>query len=105
MGDMLRFFPEVDGVRGLGPRKPCRRGIGAARWYDRGLTLEASDPAEAIFAYTRALAGNPRHCDAHCNLGRLLHERCQLAAAEAHYRLALCSDASVGLYWFNLGVA
>jgi tetratricopeptide (TPR) repeat protein len=55
-------------------------------------------------AYRRALAGQPDHADAHNNLGRLLHDRGELAEAEGHYRIALCLDRSVALYWFNLGV-
>jgi tetratricopeptide (TPR) repeat protein len=82
------------------------RGTRATEWYDRGCALEASDPRSpaAMAAYERALAGRPDLADAHNNLGRILHERGELAAAEAHYRLALCLDRSVALYWFNLGV-
>jgi tetratricopeptide (TPR) repeat protein len=86
-------------------RKPCRRATPAAAWYERGVALEAADPDQAIHAYDRALAGAPDHADAHCNLGRLRHERGELAAAESHYRLALCARPEVALYWFNLGVA
>jgi Tfp pilus assembly protein PilF len=55
-------------------------------------------------AYLRALAGQPDLADAHNNLGRLLHDRGDLASAEAHYRLALCERRYMALYWFNLGV-
>jgi tetratricopeptide (TPR) repeat protein len=88
----------------LGPRKGMRKGISALAWYDRGCELEASDPEAAIAAYRRALAGRPDLADAHNNLGRLLHDRGDLAAAEAHYRLALCAGRYIALYWFNLGV-
>jgi tetratricopeptide (TPR) repeat protein len=104
MGDVVRLFPEVDGARALGARKPCRRGVSAATWLDRGLALDGTDADGAIHAYGRAVAANPRLPDAQCNLGRLLHER-DVRAAESHYRLALCGDDTVGLYWFNLGVA
>lgn len=43
--------------------------------------------------------------DAHNNLGRLLHDARSPAVAEGHYRLAICADARVALYWFNLGVS
>ena len=56
-------------------------------------------------AYLRALAGSPHLADAHNNLGRLHHDRGALADAEGCYRLAICVDATVPLYWFNLGVA
>jgi len=105
MGDLVRLFPKVDGARDLGPRKPCRRGLPAASWYERGVALEATDPRAAIAAYRHALAGDRFLAEAHCNLGRLLHEAGQVAAAEAHYRLALCVDRDSALYWFNLGVA
>jgi Flp pilus assembly protein TadD len=105
MGDLVRLFPEVDGVRGLGPRKACRRGTGARTWFERGQQLEGAEPAKAAVAYRRALGADGRLADAHCNLGRLLHERGELANAESHYRLALCGDPTVALFWFNLGVA
>ncbi|MBS1119121.1 MAG: Tetratricopeptide 2 repeat protein [Deltaproteobacteria bacterium] len=104
MGELLTF------TRALGPnpgRKAMLRGTPATVWYDRGCALEAADPSSeaAIAAYGRALAGRPDLPDAHNNLGRILHERGELPAAESHYRLALCLDRTVGLYWFNLGVA
>ena len=89
----------------LGPRRGLRKGTSALVWYERGCELERVDPDAAVTAYQRALAGRPDLADAHNNLGRLLHDRGELAAAEAHYRLALCVDRSVALYWFNLGVA
>jgi tetratricopeptide (TPR) repeat protein len=105
MGDLVRLFPEVDGVRGLGPRKGCRRGTGAKTWFERGQQAETTDPATAVLAYRRALGADGHLADAHCNLGRLLHEGGDLVAAESHYRLALCGDPTAALYWFNLGVA
>ena len=87
----------------VGPRQGLRKGTSAVTWYERGLALESLDPDAAIAAYHRALAGRPDLADAHNNLGRLLHDRNELAAAEAHYRLALCAGP-LALYWFNLGV-
>src|SRR5262245_11945697 len=81
-----------------------RRGVAAEAWYERGCALELGYQDAAVAAYERALAGRPDLADAHCNLGRLLHDREDLAAAEGHYRLAICSDPSIALYWFNLGV-
>ncbi len=104
MGDLLRFE--------LGPRRGLRRGTSATTWYAEGCALEASDPARAVAAYERALAGNPDLADAYNNLGRVLHDQHDLGAApralplaESYYRLALCVDADVALYWFNLGVS
>jgi tetratricopeptide (TPR) repeat protein len=89
----------------VGPRRGLRRATSAVAWYDRGCALEAGDPDAAMAAYRRALAGRPDLADAHNNLGRLHHDRGELAAAEACYRLALCVRDDVPLYWFNLGVA
>src|SRR5262245_40592931 len=100
MGDMVTFRPA-----GLGARKPCLRAVPADVWYDRAVAVEETDAATAITLYRRALAANPDHGDAHCNLGRLLHEAGDRRTAESHYRLALCTRADVGVYWFNLGVA
>jgi len=88
----------------FGPRRGTRKGTSALDWYERGCAFEASDPDAAIHAYQRALAGRPDLADAHNNLGRLLHDRGDLAGAESCYRLALCLDHRVALYWFNLGV-
>jgi tetratricopeptide (TPR) repeat protein len=96
VGDLVFFT--------LGPRRGMRKGTSAVTWYERGCALEATDPTAAIAAYERALAGQPDLADAHNNLGRLLHDRGELAAAESHYRLALCSGRYIALYWFNLGV-
>ncbi|MDB4952821.1 MAG: Tetratricopeptide 2 repeat protein [Myxococcales bacterium] len=82
-----------------------RAGTSALAWYERGLALEGTDAGAAILAYQRALAGRPDLADAHNNLGRLYHDRGELAAAESCYRLALCASRRVPLYWFNLGVA
>ncbi len=104
MGDLLTFTS----VLGRQPnRKGMLRGTPATAWYDRGCALERDDLCSeaAIAAYERALAGRPDLADAHNNVGRVRHERGDLAGAEAHYRLALCVDRAVGLYWFNLGVA
>ena len=63
-------------------------------------------------AYERAIAGRPDLADAYNNLGRMLHEQHDrtrapglLPRAESCYRLALCVDSEVALYWFNLGVS
>jgi len=105
-GQVLELRP---GCPGTGPRTRygLRRGASATQWYDAGCRLERSDPAAAARAYERALAGCPSLADAHNNLGRLIHDaQAQgAAAAEASYRLAICADPGVALYWFNLGVA
>ncbi|HWO25525.1 MAG TPA: tetratricopeptide repeat protein [Kofleriaceae bacterium] len=97
MGELLTFT--------IGPRRGLRRGIRATDWYEQGCALEARAPEAAMEAYRRAIAGRPDLGDAHNNLGRLHHDRHELADAESCYRLAICVDAKVPLYWFNLGVA
>lgn len=97
MGDLVHLT--------FGPRRGLRRATSALVWYERGCALEASDPDAAIAAYRRAVAGRPDLADAHNNLGRLLHDRGELALAEDHYRRAAAADGTVALYAYNLGVA
>jgi tetratricopeptide (TPR) repeat protein len=97
VGDLLSFT--------IGPRRGLRRGTRATDWYEEGCALEAQDPEAAMAAYRRAIAGRPDLADAHNNLGRLHHDRRELADAESCYRLAICVDGKIALYWFNLGVA
>jgi tetratricopeptide (TPR) repeat protein len=88
----------------LGPRRGMRKAPSSRAWYERGCELEATDVDGAMDAYRRAVRGRPDLADAHNNLGRLLHDRGELVAAEGHYRLALCERRYMALYWFNLGV-
>ncbi|HKO55392.1 MAG TPA: tetratricopeptide repeat protein, partial [Thermoanaerobaculia bacterium] len=72
-------------------------------WYDLACELEMSSIEEAKEAYDRALKLEPRHPDAHVNLGRLLHEQGAPAAAEEHYRKAIAAKPDHDTAWFNLG--
>jgi tetratricopeptide (TPR) repeat protein len=74
-------------------------------WYDLGWELEAVSLQEAADAYGHALELRPEHVEARVNLGRLLHEAGDVAAAEAEYRHALEEDPDSALATFNLGVA
>jgi tetratricopeptide (TPR) repeat protein len=74
-------------------------------WYEWGCELEPGSPGEAIAAYRRALSLDPAHPDAHVNLGRLLHEAGDAAAAEPHYAAALAARPGDSTAAFNLGVA
>ncbi|HEY2296074.1 MAG TPA: tetratricopeptide repeat protein [Thermoanaerobaculia bacterium] len=78
---------------------------GGEDWYERGSDLEEVSPEEAMAAYRQALEIAPGLADAHVNLGRLLHERGETAAAERHYRLALAARPEDETAAFNLGVA
>jgi len=79
--------------------------LSAEDWYTLGCELEISSIDEARDAYRRAIELDLTHADAHVNLGRLLHEHKELAAAEAHYRQALSANPDHDTAWFNLGVA
>ena len=74
-------------------------------WFDAAFDLEAVSPARARDAYRRVLEKDPGHVEALLNLGRLLHEDGDAAAAERHYRRAVEADPSSALAAFNLGVA
>jgi tetratricopeptide (TPR) repeat protein len=77
----------------------------AGGWFELGCEMEMSAPEEARAAYLRALELDPRHADAHVNLGRMLHEEGAPGAAEKHYRAALQIDPAHAIAAFNLGVA
>ena len=96
VGDLVRLK--------LGPRRGLRRATSAITHYERGRALETTDPAAATAAYRRAIAARPDLADAHCNLGRLLHDAGDLPAAEASYRRAIAAHATTAVYHFNLGV-
>ena len=78
--------------------------MSADAWYELACDLEITAVDDAVEAYERTLKLNPNHADALVNLGRLLHERGALAAAEAHYRRAMEIDPEHGVAAFNLGV-
>jgi tetratricopeptide (TPR) repeat protein len=101
VGDLARRVAPV--VRAAVRRSAAPLDVDA--WYRWGCDLDDAAPAEAEAAYRRALAIDPHHAGAHLNLGRLLHERGDLRAAELHYRLAAASPGHRALAAFNLGVA
>lgn len=73
--------------------------------YEIGCNIDEADPTQAEASYRQVLMQAPEHADAHINLGRILHERGDLAAAEAHYRRALTIRPGDATALFNLGVA
>jgi tetratricopeptide (TPR) repeat protein len=73
--------------------------------YEIGCDIDEADPTQAEASYRQVLMQAPEHADAHINLGRLLHERGDMAAAEAHYRRALVIRPGDATALFNLGVA
>jgi tetratricopeptide (TPR) repeat protein len=72
--------------------------------YELGCEVDDSDGERAESCYRQVLTQNPLHADAHINLGRILHERGDLAAAELHYRQALAIRGHDPTAAFNLGV-
>ena len=79
--------------------------LDAAGWYAWGRDLEDGAPERAREAYRHALRLDPSHAAAHLNLGRLLHEAGDAAAAEGEYRRALEARPRDPIALFNLGVA
>lgn len=84
---------------------PGDEDLTADDWYDLAIDLEAVSVEKARAAYRRAIALDPGHAEAHLNLGRLLHEKGDLAGAESHYRQACAARPDSALAAFNLGVA
>ncbi|MFL5274772.1 MAG: tetratricopeptide repeat protein [Anaeromyxobacteraceae bacterium] len=78
---------------------------GADEFFEWGCELEDGAPDQARDAYGRALAADPAHYGANLNLGRLLHDAGDAAAAERHYRRALAARPGDAVALFNLGVA
>lgn len=72
--------------------------------FQQAVALEEHSPVDAVDRYTEALAQNPRHADAHVNLGRLLHTRGRLREAEAHYVASLVVRPEDCTATFNLAV-
>jgi tetratricopeptide (TPR) repeat protein len=77
----------------------------AWEWFDLGVELETTEPAEAYHAYTQALSLDPELADAHVNLGRLLQLAGRTREAIEHYRLSLRPDNTDPTGAFNLGTA
>ena len=72
--------------------------------FERGMEIEATNPAVACGLYREVIAANPTHAGAYTNLGRLLHDRGQFTEAEATYREALAHCPPEGTLLFNLGI-
>ena len=83
--------------------RPAAPAVTADDWFERGVELELVSAEDAVTAYENALELNPRHADAHVNLGRLLHEARRLAQAELHYRAALAPGPHATAA-YNLGI-
>lgn len=101
---VLEFGPDPanGGLRVIeAPETPADDG---QTWFERGAGLEERDTGAAIAAYEKAVAADPRLLDASINLGRLLHDRGELAKAERVYRAAVAACGNDAVLLFNLGV-
>ena len=78
--------------------------MSADDWYALGADLEPAAPDHALEAYRRAMDVDPDHFDTRVNLGRLLHEKGRLHAAETHFRLALSIRPGDSTARFNLAI-
>ncbi len=73
-------------------------------FYRAGLhALREDDYDSAIRAYRKALKLNPKHADAHCELGVALMYQEKLQEAEGHFRKAIELDPDFGAAYSNLG--
>ena len=77
----------------------------AEAWFEHGVELEGTDSEAARRAYLRAIELEPAHADALVNLGRMLHERGDVAGAAERYRRALAVRPGHATAAYNLGVA
>ena len=87
------------------PSGPSSTEIEADQRYLEALVLEEKDPEAALEALLEAAELDPRHANAHLDLGRLLHESGDPESAETHYRRTLALRPGDPVAAYNLGVA
>jgi tetratricopeptide (TPR) repeat protein len=77
--------------------------LGPEDWFELGLELEESAPAEAIAAYRRCLDLDRHHAEGMVNLGRLMQGQGRRHEAEKLYRRARAVSPDLTVAAFNLG--
>jgi tetratricopeptide (TPR) repeat protein len=77
----------------------------ALTWFNRGVGLEATNPARAEQAYAEAIRRAPAYVDPALNLGVLLGNSGRAAQAVQVYEHAIAHAPNEALLHFNLGVA
>jgi DNA-binding transcriptional MerR regulator len=95
---------DVRPLRPAGVTAPERDADAALEWFEIGCRLDG-DPGrhdEAMDAYRRALECDPDFADAQCNLGALLQQHGDRAAARGCYEAAVAADAAHVEARFNL---
>ena len=107
-GQLLLDFRTDDLAAGVAPivrgRSEAEGPRDAQLWYELGIELEGVSRPEARRAYEHAIDVAPSHADALVNLGRILHQDGNPAAAAELYRRALDAGRHATAA-FNLGVA
>lgn len=85
-------------------REPIDPREEAVEWFERGCELdaEASNWAEALEAYERALELSPDYADAYCNLGAVRYNQGQRAEARRAFEACLSHEADHVEANFNL---
>lgn len=107
-GQLLMDFdvaPVAGSVAFLARSASSPAGPDAAAWFERGVALEATDPAGAEAAYRQVLVLAPDRAEAYLNLGALWSEAGRFAelAELSEQAVAHCPDEA--LVHFNRGVA
>src|SRR6185503_10017162 len=65
---------------------------------------QKGNTAKAFDCFTTSLKNNPRHSEAHYNLGNLYFEVNDFRLAQIHYEMAAEVDASFANVYFNLAL-
>ena len=102
---VLRFQVESPGGRLAfldAPTVPVQSADGSL--FEQALDMEVSDPTSAVDLYRRAIEADPHHLGAYTNLGRLLHQRKELDAAEHVDREGLTRCGRDATLLFNLAL-
>lgn len=103
VGEMAGRVASISRARAEEAQAGGRGDLSADDWYNLGIDLEATAPAEAPAAYRRTLEFDPQHVNAMINLGRLLQEAGETEEAESLYKRALDLEPENPLASFNLG--
>jgi tetratricopeptide (TPR) repeat protein len=87
-------------------RRAIEAGDGVADAYCNLGIIEsrAGRTAKAFDCFTKSLECNPRHFEAHYNLGNLYFDEGNIRLARMHYELAAEIEASFPNLFFNLGL-
>ena len=91
-------------VRREAPGPEPTASLTAEQWFERALSLEESDPAQAIEAYARAIHLRPDCGESQINQGRLYAETGRPQLAAACFQRALQLDPRDATALYNLGV-